>query len=95
MASMRQRLGLLAASVAAVGGLALGGSQAAMASTSPSVASTMDHSSSCEPAHYGWDWQWYDDHHGHHYWRHWEFDHHQHRWYWHNYYHYDHYCRHH
>jgi hypothetical protein len=93
MASMRQRLGLVAASAAAVGGLMLGGSTAAMAATSPTVSAAVTASFSCEPEHSGRRWEWYDDHHGHHYWRHWEYDRHHHQWYWHNYYQDDQYCR--
>jgi Spy/CpxP family protein refolding chaperone len=95
MASMRQRLGLLAVSAAAVGGVALGVTPAAMAATSAPASSAVTASFHCEPAHSGWRWQWFDDHDGHHYWRHWEYDRHHDQWYWHDYYRDNQYCQHH
>jgi hypothetical protein len=90
MTTRRGRLTVLAATAAMAGGLALAGAPNASAATVSAdtqavttISATVP--SACTPRHRGSDWRWYDDHHGHHWWRHHEYDSRHHRWYWRDY----------
>jgi hypothetical protein len=98
MTTRRGRLTVLAATAAMAGGLALAGAPNASAAPVPAdtqavttISATVP--SACTPRHSGRDWRWYDDHHGHHWWQHHEYDSRHHRWYWRDYRNDNRYCR--